>query len=139
MTYAEFKDEQNALASAIERGSLAGVVRLQYSDNSYDGHYHILPLCVAWSNSVPIDRNLEKGEITNLLRVLMSRRYLRRLLASTISVVTRKSYLLVKKRSSWRQFRDDVNEFSRRRYTHDYGAARCRRKRTCCSRQPLII
>ncbi len=68
MTYAEFKNEQNAIGTAlIERGFKGSKVAV-IGDNSHRWALSYYAVVCGVGVIVPIDRNLEKGEITNLLQ-----------------------------------------------------------------------
>ena len=68
MTYAEFKNEQNAIGTAlIERGFKGSKVAV-IGDNSHRWALSYYSVVCGVGIIVPIDRNLEKGEITNLLQ-----------------------------------------------------------------------
>lgn len=68
MTYAEFKNEQNAIGTAlIERGFKGSKVAV-IGDNSHRWALSYYSVVCGVGVIVPIDRNLEKGEITNLLQ-----------------------------------------------------------------------
>ncbi len=86
------KDEQNAIGLAfIERG-FKGSKIAAIGDNPRIGwapsYYSVV---CGVGVIVPIDRNLKRAKSPICCSVLMSRRYLRRLLASNDSVVTRRA------------------------------------------------
>ncbi|EJU21201.1 MULTISPECIES: AMP-dependent synthetase/ligase [Mogibacterium] len=67
MTYAEFKAEQNAIGAAlIERGFKGSKVAV-IGENSHRWALSYYSVVCGVGVIVPIDRNLEPGEITNLL------------------------------------------------------------------------
>ena len=68
MTYAEFKNEQNAIGTAlIERGFNGSKVAV-IGDNSHRWALSYYSVVCGVGVIVPIDRNLEKGEINNLIQ-----------------------------------------------------------------------
>ena len=67
MTYAEFKAEQNAIGAAlIERGFKGSKIAV-IGENSHRWALSYYSVVCGVGVIVPIDRNLEPGEITNLL------------------------------------------------------------------------
>lgn len=67
MTYAEFKEEQNAIGTALVARGFKGSKIAVIGDNSHRWVLSYYSVVCGVGVIVPIDRNLEKGEITNLL------------------------------------------------------------------------
>lgn len=67
MTYAEFKEEQNAIGTALVARGFKGSKIAVIGDNSHRWALSYYSVVCGVGVIVPIDRNLEKGEITNLL------------------------------------------------------------------------
>ena len=67
MTYAEFKEEQNAIGTALVARGFKGSKVAVIGDNSHRWALSYYSVVCGVGVIVPIDRNLEKGEITNLL------------------------------------------------------------------------
>ena len=111
MTYAEFKDEQNAIGTAlIERGFKGSKIAV-IGDNSHRWAISYYSVVCGVGVIVPIDRNLEKGEITNLLqRADVEAVFASTKLASTIASLL-EELPLVKKVIIMAAPGDDVNEF----------------------------
>ena len=111
MTYAEFKDDQNAIGTAlIERGFKGSKIAV-IGDNSHRWALSYYSVVCGVGVIVPIDRNLEKGEITNLLqRADVEAVFASTKLASTIASLL-EELPLVKKVIIMAAPGDDVNEF----------------------------
>ena len=111
MTYAEFKDEQNAIGTAlIERGFKGSKIAV-IGDNSHRWALSYYSVVCGVGVIVPIDRNLEKGEITNLLqRADVEAVFASTKLASTIASLL-EELPLVKKVIIMAAPEDDVDEF----------------------------
>ena len=111
MTYAEFKDEQNAIGTAlIERGFKGSKIAV-IGDNSHRWALSYYSVVCGVGVIVPIDRNLEKGEITNLLqRADVEAVFASTKLASTIASLL-EELPLVKKVIIMAAPGDDVDEF----------------------------
>ena len=111
MTYAEFKNEQNAIGTAlIERGFKGSKVAV-IGDNSHRWALSYYSVVCGVGIIVPIDRNLEKGEITNLLqRADVEAIFASTKLASVI-VSLLKDLPLVKKVIIMAAPGDDIDEF----------------------------
>ena len=111
MTYAEFKDDQNAIGTAlIERGFKGSKIAV-IGDNSHRWALPYYSVVCGVGVIVPIDRNLEKGEITNLLqRADVEAVFASTKLASTIASLL-EELPLVKKVIIMAAPGDDVNEF----------------------------
>ncbi len=67
MTYAEFKEEQDAIGTALVARGFKGSKIAVIGDNSHRWALSYYSVVCGVGVIVPIDRNLEKGEITNLL------------------------------------------------------------------------
>lgn len=111
MTYAEFKDDQNAIGTAlIERGFKGSKIAV-IGDNSHRWALSYYSVVCGVGVIVPIDRNLEKGEITNLLqRADVEAVFASTKLASTIASLL-EELPLVKKVIIMAAPGDDVDEF----------------------------
>ena len=111
MTYAEFKDDQNAIGTAlIERGFKGSKIAV-IGDNSHRWALSYYSVVCGVGVIVPIDRNLEKGEITNLLqRADVEAVFASTKLASTIASLL-EELPLVKKVIIMAAPEDDVDEF----------------------------
>ena len=111
MTYAEFKDVQNAIGTAlIERGFKGSKIAV-IGDNSHRWALSYYSVVCGVGVIVPIDRNLEKGEITNLLqRADVEAVFASTKLASTIASLLAE-LPLVKKVIIMATPGDDVDEF----------------------------
>ena len=111
MTYAEFKDDQNAIGTAlIERGFKGSKIAV-IGDNSHRWALSYYSVVCGVGVIVPIDRNLEKGEITNLLqRADVEAVFASTKLASTIASLLAE-LPLVKKVIIMATPGDDVDEF----------------------------
>ena len=111
MTYAEFKDDQNAIGTAlIERGFKGSKIAV-IGDNSHRWALSYYSVVCGVGVIVPIDRNLEKGEITNLLqRADVEAVFASTKLASTIASLL-EELPLVKKVIIMSAPGDDVDEF----------------------------
>lgn len=67
MTYAEFKEEQDSIGTALVARGFKGSKIAVIGDNSHRWALSYYSVVCGVGVIVPIDRNLEKGEITNLL------------------------------------------------------------------------
>ena len=67
MTYAEFKEEQDSIGTALVARGFKGSKIAVIGDNSHRWALSYYSVVCGVGVIVPIDRNLERGEITNLL------------------------------------------------------------------------
>ena len=111
MTYAEFKEEQDAIGTALVARGFKGSKIAVIGDNSHRWALSYYSVVCGVGVIVPIDRNLEKGEITNLLE----RADVEAVFASTKLTATAlpllKDLPLIKKVIIMAAPGDDVSEF----------------------------
>ena len=111
MTYAEFKEEQNAIGTALLARGFKGSKIAVIGDNSHRWALSYYSVVCGVGVIVPIDRNLEKGEITNLLeRADVEAVFASTKLTATVAPLLEK-LPLIKKVIIMAAPGDDVSEF----------------------------
>lgn len=111
MTYAEFKEEQDAIGTALVARGFKGSKIAVVGDNSHRWALSYYSVVCGVGVIVPIDRNLEKGEITNLLeRADVEAVFASTKLTATVAPLL-KDLPLIKKIIIMAAPGDDVSEF----------------------------
>ena len=111
MTYAEFKEEQDAIGTALVARGFKGSKIAVIGDNSHRWALSYYSVVCGVGVIVPIDRNLEKGEITNLLeRADVEAVFASTKLTATVAPLL-KDLPLIKKVIIMAAPGDDVSEF----------------------------
>ena len=111
MTYAEFKEEQDAIGTALVARGFKGSKIAVIGDNSHRWALSYYSVVCGVGVIVPIDRNLEKGEITNLLeRADVEAVFASTKLTATVAPLL-KDLPLIKKVIIMAASGDDVSEF----------------------------
>lgn len=111
MTYAEFKEEQDAIGTALVARGFKGSKIAVIGDNSHRWALSYYSVVCGVGVIVPIDRNLEKGEVTNLLeRADVEAVFASTKLTATVAPLL-KDLPLIKKVIIMAAPGDDVSEF----------------------------